>query len=208
VRARALALLEKPDVRYMPTFKVLDLLAAVTNIAAAVAEAPQLRPNEAEALLRESLADTAPLVGHFLLEAALERARYEPLMLDTRIHDAALERELVLTRRWAAMRATHQEKSQLPDDWMDTVDEAVDLALDAEEFRRFRQGPLLQLFAEMLGLARKLHQQGEPLSALTHAIAEDGTLWRRYALKSARYGEKSLPPADIRAIQPHSHTLH
>lgn len=207
VRSRALSLLGEADVRYMPAFKILDMLAALVNIAGAVAEAPQLRPNEVQALLRESLSDSAPLVRQFMLEAALERARYEPLMLPS-ITDTTSERDLVLQRRWAAMRAAHQEKTQLPDAWIDTVDTAVEHALQAHDFRQFRKGPLLQLFAEMLGLARKLSLRGEPREALAEALSEDGTLWRRYALKSARYGEKHPKPKDIRAIQPPSHTVH
>ena len=105
VRRRALEILAQPDVRYMPAFKILDLLATLTSISAAVAEAPQLRAPEAEALLRESLSDTAPLVRHFLLDAALERARYEPMMLSLFTSDREAERVLILTRRWAAMRA-------------------------------------------------------------------------------------------------------
>lgn len=207
IRSRALTLLEQPDVRYMPAFKILDLLAALVNIGAAVAEASQLRANEVQALLRESLSDTAPLIRQFMLDAALERARYEPLMLDARIADAVAERDLILQRRWAAMRAAHQDKSPLPDDWIDTVDTAVEQVLAAKDFRRFRQGPLLQLFAEMLGLARKFQQQGEKLAVLASALSANGALWRRYALKTKRYSEKQAPSPDIRALQP-PHTIH
>lgn len=208
VRTRALALLETPDVRYMPAFKILDLLAALTNIGAAIADAAQLRPNEVTALLRESLSEGTPLIHQFLLDAALERARYEPLMLDARIPDAKTERALILNRRWAAMRATHQEKAKLPDAWIDTLDSAAEHVLAAPDFQEFRQGPLLQLLAEMLALARKLHHQGEPLAALEAAVSERGALWRRYALKTARYNEKPSPSPDIRTLQPLTQRMH
>lgn len=207
IRNRALVLLAHPDVRYMPAFKILDLLAALVNIAAAVADAPQLRPNEIQALLRESLSDTAPLVQQFLLDAALERARYEPLMLSPQ-SDRAAERELILQRRWAAMRAAHQEKAHLPDSWIDVIDNTVERALAAEEFRQFRQGPLLQLFAEMLATARKLQQQNQPLKALESALSEHAPLWRRYALKAIRYGEKKRSTPPLQALQPPTHRLH
>lgn len=208
VRRRALELLERPDVRYMPVFKVLDLLAAFVNIATAVADAPQLRPAEVQALLRESLSDGTGLIRHFMLEAALERARYEPLML----HDTGLEadgiREQMLERRWAAMRATHQEWADLPEAWLEILDQAVERALEAEEFREFRQGPLLQLFAEMLSLARGMHQQGAKPEQLALALDETGILWRRYALKSERYREREPQPLDLARLTPHGHHWH
>ena len=206
-RERALSLLSLPDARYMPAFKILDMLSAMVAIAGAIAQATQLRAIEVRALLRESLGDDTKLVRQFMLEAALERARYEPLMLDTRAEDAKAERELMLGRRWAAMRAAHQEKASLPEAWMDTVDSAVERALAADDFQRFRQGPLLQLFAEMLGLARKLHQQGEPLATLSTALSKGGVLWRRYALKSARYLEATVTAVTI-GDMPAPHTIH
>lgn len=209
IRSRALALLEKPDMRYMPTFKVLDLLATLSDIARAMDDAPQLRPSEVQALLRESLADTAPLARQFMLDAALERVRYEPLMLlDAHFEDGTSERERILERRWAAMRAEHQERAPLPDAWIERIDEAVDAVLNAEQFSRFRQGPLLQLFAEMLELARTHFNRREPLAALEYALSENGKLWRRYALKSARYEEKPLAPLSLYHMPPASHHLH
>lgn len=206
-RERALALLSTPDARYMPAFKILDMLSAMVAIAAAIGQATQLRAIEVRALLRESLGDDTKLVRQFMLEAALERARYEPLMLDARTSDAEPTRALILTRRWAAMRAAHQEKAALPEAWMDAVDSAVERALAADDFKRFRHGPLLQLFAEMLGSARKLQQQGEPLATLETTLAKGGTLWRRYALKGARYRETTRSTHHIRDIVA-PHTIH
>jgi len=206
IRERALNLLSHDDVRYMPAFKILDMLAALVSIGAAIAAATQLRPTEIRALLRESLSDGTALVHQFMLEAALERARYEPLMLPE-APSATSERDIILQRRWAAMRAAHQEKAQLPDDWMDAIDNAVELALTAPDFHRFRQGPLLQLFAEMLSLGRKLHHQRETLLTLVDGLADTGPLWRRYALKTARFSERAAPPVEISRIQP-PHTIH
>ncbi len=206
IRERALNLLSHDDVRYMPAFKILDMLAALVNMGVAISDAPQLRPIEVRALLRESLSDGTPLVRQFMLEAALERARYEPLMIPE-TPSAATERDIILQRRWAAMRAAHLEKAQLPDDWMDAIDSAVEHALTAKEFHRFRQGPLLQLFAEMLSLARKLNQQRAPLITLVDALAPTGALWRRYALKSARFNEKAAAPIEISRMHP-PHTIH
>lgn len=208
VRSRALELLAHPDVRYMPVFKVLDLLATVVNIATAIADAPQLRPAEVQSLLRESLSNDTALIRHFLLDAALERARYEPLMLHDMNLNAEGLREQMLERRWAAMRATHQEWAKLPEEWLEILDQAVERALEAEEFREFRQGPLLQLFAEMLSLARGLHQQGATPDQLALALDETGVLWRRYALKSQRFREPAPAPLDLSQLTPHGHRLH
>ncbi len=198
IRERALTLLSHGDVRYMPAFKILDLLAAFVNMGAAMAEANQLRANEIHALLRESLSDTTPLIREFMLEAALERARYEPLMLQTANKTHASERQVILDRRWAAMRAAHQENAPLPDAWMEVLDITVDRARDAEDFSHFRHGPLLQMFAEMLALARNLHQQGAALTALETALTPGSALWRRYALKSSRYREKTANAPDLK----------
>jgi hypothetical protein len=207
VRDRARTLLSHDDVRYMPAFKILDMLAALVNIATAIMDAPQQRPNEVKALLRESFSDGTPLIRQFMLEAALERARYEPLMIATPANESTAERDVILHRRWAAMRAAHQEKAQLPDDWMDAVDTAVEHAMTAKAFQHFRQGPLLQLLAEMLAIARKFHHQRETLDALETAISDGGALWRRYALKTARFSEKAAKASDIKSIQP-PHTIH
>ena len=207
-RARALSLLSHPDVQYMPAFKMLEMVAALVNMAGAIDQATQLRPSEVNALLRESLSDTTPLLRHFMLEAALERARYAPLFIGDERREAMVARELVLQRRWAAMRATHQENASLPDDWMECVDTAVEAVLNADAFCSFRQGPLLQMFAEMLSIARTFHQSGESLNKLASALSSTGTLWRRYSLKYARFGQPKPKPADMKAIQPASHTIH
>ncbi len=208
VRARALSILATPDIRYMPAFKILDMLAAMVNIAAAIAEAPQLRPAEAQLLLRESLSESSPLVRQFMLEASLERARYEPMMLIDHVPGLTCERDRLLQLRWAAMRAAHQERAKLPDRWMDAINSAVEHALNAKDFQKFRQGPLLQLFAEMLAKARSLHHAGEPLHALAACLSENGALWRRYALKTARYAERSTPSARPLPNTSPSHTMH
>jgi len=206
-RERAHALLSLSDARYMPAFKILDMLSAMVTIAAAIAEASQLRAIEVQALLRESLNNDTRLVRQFMLEAALERARYEPLMFHANGSDERAERELILERRWAAMRAAHHERVVLPEDWMDTIDTMVEQALSADAFKHFRQGPLLQMFAEMLAIARKMHQQNDSLANLKRSLARDGALWRRYALKSKRYRESAPTSADIKTIQP-AHTIH
>jgi hypothetical protein len=190
LKTRADELLNAPDVRYMPVFKVLDLVAALATLAEAIDREAQLRANEARALLREALCDTTPLIQQFRLDAALERARYEPLMLSGKG-----DREQLLRHRWQAMRAAQGQHDSLPEAWLCAVDAAVDAAIAAPAFRSFRPGPLMQLFAEMLAEASRLQRQRASLETLTAALAPDAPLWKRYALKQKRYRQK--PRADF-----------
>lgn len=189
MRKRALDILAHPDIRYMPAFKLLDMLAEMVNTAAEIAAEPQLRRNEAQALLDSHISDTAPLIAHFILEAALERARYEPMILEAAGADALAYRNLMLSKRWQAMLAAHQAHAPLPEEWSQTVSNAVLQVISAPVFGEYRVGPLLQFFAEMLATARQLHETAAPLAQLGDHIGEQSALWKRYALKNARYRE-------------------
>lgn len=213
VRDRAAELLAIPDVRYMPAFKILDLLAAMVNIATGVAEEPQLRAHEAAALLRANLSDNAPLVRQFVLDAALERARYEPMMITGNATQDISHRDLALRKRWEAMLAAHQSLEPLPAEWETAITGAIEHVITAEAFHEFRQGPLMQLFAEMLQTARHLHRENATLAQLEHALGSDAPLWKRYALKAGRYGEKheddsNLPPESRVPTPPSSSHIH
>ena len=212
VRARAEELIGNPDTRYMPAFKILDLLAVMVNTATDVAAEGQLRAHEATALLRANLADSTPLVRQFILDAALERARYEPMMLVE--SEETSHRDLALHKRWDAMLAAHQSLEPLPEAWEKTIGQAVETVMAAEAFHAFRQGPLLQLFAEMLQTARHLHRESATLAQLESALGPDAPLWKRYALKATRYGEKhsdddsTLPPEARIPTPPRSPQVH
>lgn len=195
IRQRARELLSEADVRYMPVFKILDLIAGCVSLARAIDQEPQLRPNEARTLLRESLSATAPLVHQFHLDMALERARYAPMMLNP--GNAASEREQLLRQRWAAMRSAHQAHESLPPVWMAMVERTVFNAIAAPEFANFRPRPLLQFFAELLATARTLQQRGASIHALSDALQPTAALWRRYALKQARYRQPPPTPPEF-----------
>lgn len=207
-RERCTDLLSLSDIRYMPAFKIFDLLGAMIEIAAAIASAAQLRPNEVRALLRESFCDDTALMRQFMLEAALERARYEPIMLEANTENPEHARSILLTRRWLAMRTAHQEKFTLPDDWLDAVDIAAYRAMGAPEFAQYRMGPVLQMLAEMLALSRKTYQQHGSIEHLASALSAQGTIWRRYALKAKRYRLAATPVADISEHAGIRHTIH
>jgi hypothetical protein len=202
VRMRAGEILTHPDARYMPAFKILDLLAGLVNQALSIAIEPQFNAAEAKVMVREALADSTPLIRQFMLDAALERARYQPMMLSNAAADDDALRTSILHQRWAAMRAAHQEKAKLPEAWIDAIDHAVEAVIAAPEFQRYRHGPLLQYFSEMLAAARTLYHPNAPIESLTHALRVGGTLWKRYALKSKRYEEHLAPSALMRLNTP------
>ncbi|MEJ0009847.1 MAG: hypothetical protein WDN72_04560 [Alphaproteobacteria bacterium] len=206
VEERASAILAHPDMRYMPTFKLLDLFAEYTNHAAAIDAEPQLRAPEATALLRNLLAEDSARNRQFLLDAALERARYEPMMLDADSGKAAT-RDALLRKRWQAMREVHQGLAALPADWLAAVEHTVELVIAAPNFRNYRAGPLMQYFAEMLHAARQLHAAGLPLDELTRVLGKQGPLWKRYALKSARFRVRNPSPFYFSQL-PGAPTLH
>jgi len=212
VRTRAEELLANPDTRYMPAFKILDLLAVMVNTATDVAAESQLRAHEATALLRANLADNAPIIRQFVLDAALERARYEPMMI-VESEDIS-HRDLALHKRWEAMLSAHQALEPLPADWETTIGHGVATIIAAPDFHAFRQGPLMQLFAEMLQTARHLHRESASLAQLEAALGPDAPLWKRYALKATRYGEKhsasdgTLPPESRIPTPPNSPQMH
>lgn len=220
VRSRAITILAHPDIRYMPAFKLLDLLAEMVNTAAQISEEHQLRRNEATALLQSHTSDTSPLVSQFLLEAALERARYEPMMLDAGDADGLAYRNLTLSKRWQAMLVAHQAHYALPDAWQHATTEGVAQVISAPAFAEYRVGPLLQFFTEMLQKARELHENEAPLSALAEHIGEGSALWKRYALKNKRFKQQasSDPHAEQRVLPtqsrvppiptPSKHSLH
>ncbi|MFZ4124957.1 MAG: hypothetical protein ACOYJ2_02645 [Rickettsiales bacterium] len=195
VRKHAHGILEHPDVKYMPAFKVMDLISEMVNHAADIDAEKQLREIEAVKCLEAEFATNAPLLRSFVLEAALERARYEPLMLIGEFDDATAHRASLLDRRWRAMREAHTHVHSLPEAWLHALDSAVTLVISAPTFREYRVGPLLQMFAEMLQYARQLHEHHMPIESLTAHINEKSALWKRYKLKAKRFREADTSQA-------------
>lgn len=189
VETHARDILAHPDVKYMPAFKVLDLISEMVNHAASIDEEKQLREIEAVKLLEAEFSPNAPLLRGFVLEAALERARYEPLMMVGDFADHATHRMELLNKRWHAMREAHRDTDLLPESWLQAVDAAVNNVILSKTFLDYRVGPLLQMFAEMLQYARQLHSNHLPLEALDAHIGEKSALWKRYKLKSKRFRE-------------------
>lgn len=195
VRTHADRILEHPDVKYMPAFKVMDLISEMVTHAADIDAEKQLREIEAVKCLEAEFTTSAPLLRGFLLEAALERARYEPLMLTGEFNDAAAHRASLLGRRWRAMREAHTRTHPLPEAWLHTLDNVITLVISAPTFRNYRVGPLLQMFAEMLQYARQLHEHHMPIETLIAHVDEKSSLWKRYKLKAKRFRETKAAQA-------------
>jgi hypothetical protein len=195
IRTHARNILEHPDVKYMPAFKVMDLISEMVGRAADIDAEKQLREIEAIKLLEAELAPNAPLLRGFVLEAALERARYEPLMLLGEFTDAAAHRASLLHMRWQSMREAHCSTHALPEPWLAMLDDSVTLVITSKTFREYRVGPLLQMFAEMLQYARQLHENRMPVLALAAHIDEKSALWKRYKLKAKRFRETEAAPS-------------
>lgn len=181
---------DDPLTGYMPSHKWLEFIAGCVEHAVTIASEPQLRANEARAMLKQVIGHDTPLYRQFKLEAALERARYEPVMLQDGGGNSTQKRDLLLNKRWHAMKLAQQEHAPLPVAMLDILDHAVDSAIQAPCFANYRIGPMLQFFAEMLQIARQLHHNGQASNLLADKIMESSTLWRRYALKSERFKEE------------------
>jgi len=196
LQQRVTDLLNDSDSAYLPSFKCMDFVATCANIATSIAAEPQLRPQEALGLLKSMLTDDTEIVRRFRLEAALERARYEPMMLhETELADAVSHRHAMLQKRWHAMREAQQKLYAIGEAYLREVDQAVTLVLESDAFRDYRMGPLMQFFAEMLHTARLASYQAHPPSILAELLHPSGRLWRSYALKSRRF--RSDPPSAL-----------
>jgi hypothetical protein len=202
-----LRVLAEKESDYLPNFKWMDFVANAVTLTRSIASETQMHTNEACALLRSMLSDQSESVRRVRLEAALERARYEPMMLqkhDIQTHGS--ERRAILHLRWEKMKQAQNEHYVIADPYMQCANDAVHSAITSPTFRQYRIGPLLQLFAEILHVTRASATEGEPCAELKRSLSPDGTLWRSYALKSGRYQKKNqrlptmTPPLDSRHL--------
>jgi len=190
--------LDKPDVVYVPNYKITQLLTDVVNIAASVTSEGWLLPEEAEAQLKSLIGPESHLVRHFLSQAGMERARYEPIMLAERYHSPLSERNAILSLRLKRMLAARQTYDPLPNSYLRSVRMAGHRAIHAECFSIFRIGPMLQFFDDMIKqanvIAESTYDEFEGLSGLAHVLREDGNLWKLYKHKAPRFAAKEGDP--------------
>jgi hypothetical protein len=203
--------LSNPDIVYMPAFKVLDLLGRIVSLSTDIAREPHLRPGESKAMLHQLLLDTSPLLTNFYRDAALERVRYEPVMLTKRFDSALEKRNAILHVRLERMLTIYREANILTQTQLSIVAQQAEAAMHTADFAQYRAGPLCQLFAEMLSAAERAESDDQLLSQLS----PNGRVWKSFRLKAHRYSASandpliSGEPADrIDAPTPTTHHLH
>lgn len=203
--------LDNKDVVYMPAFKVLDLLSSIVNLTVGIAREPHLRPSEAKAMLTQLLLDSAPLLSKFHRDAALERVRYEPVMLTQQFDSALDKRNAALHIRLDRMLAIYREAERLPVEFYTIVTTQAEAAMQSADFAQYRAGPLCQLFAEMLAAAESANTPED----LARLISPTGRVWKSFRLKAHRFSAAEDDPLmtgdaseRIDAPIPTTHHLH
>ncbi len=193
----ALQVLGHPDVEHVPGYKITSLMADMVNIAASISSDGWLTNDEALARLESHLDLSGPLIQYFLADARIERARYEPVMLTEDHTSPATERNAILNERFHRMIDARQTYSPLPHSFVDEIAEAAELAIQADEFRYYRSGPMLQFFADMIQqadmIAEDTFDEDEGIQRLRRILSDNGRLWKIYRAKSARF---SAPDGD------------
>jgi hypothetical protein len=189
VESAAKNALSHPDIVYMPAFKVLDFLSDLTELAISIATEPHLRPHEASAMLAQLLTDTSPAFVELYREAALERVRYEPVMLTEHFDSSLAKRNAVLAIRLARMITIYEESGLLSPEHLGAVKSAADQAMFSADFATYRAGPFCQFFAELLLEALRAESTDE----LMQSIGPQSRAWRSFKLKSQRF---SADPGD------------
>ena len=169
IRDHIRAVANAPESAYMPSHKWFEFISGCVGHAVSIAQETHLRPHEARAMLDQLIGNNAPLSRQFKLDAALERARYEPMMLGYNALDHHAKRTALLIKRWNAMRAVQQEHAPLSDEALTIVQIYVERAIHELAFANYRIGPMLQFFSEMLTKASSL-EADDAISKLERSI--------------------------------------
>lgn len=177
---------DAPSASYIPRYKWLEYISGCVSHAVSIAQETQLRDHEARAMLHQIIGKDTVMRKQFEYDAALEQARYQPIMLLETLPDSHAKRTELLKKRWQAMCAVQQSHMPLSHDTLLILDAAVHEAMLAEEFSDYRIGPMLQFFADMLLQAVSAEDDGN-IDQLESLIGRNSRLWRRFALKSSRF---------------------
>lgn len=179
-----------PDVTYMPAFKVLDFLSSIVKYTLSIASEPHLRHQEAYAMLSQLLKPDSALCQHFIFEAALERIRYEPVMLVHKFPSALEKRNAALMVRLTRMVALYDAAPDFSDHMHHAIMDYASQAIASSDFAAYRAGPMCQLFAEMLQTIEASGNQ----ESYENLLGPNSTLWRRFRLKSQRFSANPNDP--------------
>jgi hypothetical protein len=211
VESAAKRALSHADIVYMPAFKILDFLSDITELAISIAAEPHLRTHESKAMLSQLLTDEAPAFAELYREAALERVRYEPVMLTDTYDSPLAKRNAILAIRLARMLAIYEESGLIQEAHLRLVREMAERAMSSPDFATYRAGPFCQFFAELLLEALR----AESATDLLTAIGPQSRAWRSFKLKSQRFSADPDDPlitgASSEAIplpNPTTHRLH
>lgn len=194
----ARAIMQSPDIHYMPGHKITEMMANLVNLAASISSEGWLSEDQAISQWQRYTAPESTLVQAFLSDARMEKARYEPIMLAERYHTPRSERNAILRLRLKRMLDARQSYDPLPGSFVRAVRTAGDRAIHAECFATYRIGPMLQFFADMIRHADQVAEQTfdefAGLAALVHLLREEGNLWRLYRHKAPRFRAKPDDP--------------
>ncbi len=186
------------DLHYVPGHKVTEFMADLVNVAASISSEGWLSEDEARSQFTACTAPDSPLMQSFFLEARMEQARYEPLMLPERYDNPRSERNAILRQRLKRMLEARQSHAPLPTSFIRAIRVAGHQAIQAPCFATYRVGPMLQLFADMIEHANQVATESfdelAGLAALSTLVQEHGRLWKLYRHKAPRFSAKPGDP--------------
>ena len=198
LRKAAREILVHPDMNYVPGYKITELMADMVNVAASIAAEGWLSQAEAQQQLDSMLGTDSAVIRSFLSAAAMERARYEPVMLAERYHSPLAERNAILSLRLKRMLAARQTYDPLPQSYVRAVRMAGHRAIHADCFRIYRIGPMLQFFDDMIKqadqVAQTTYDEFAGLAIISDLLREEGRLWKLYRHKAPRFSAKAGDP--------------
>jgi hypothetical protein len=198
MRAAARRITGYVDLHYLPGVKVTQLMADLVNVVAGIAAEGWLSAAESEAQFETMTAKESPLVQTFIMEAEMERARYEPVMLGDAFETPLEERNAILAQRFKRMLVARQACFPLPEDYIACLQRAGERIQHAECFARYRPGPLLQLYDDMIAVADDVASHewdlAQGVAMIEEALADDAALWKRYRHKAPRFAARPGDP--------------
>lgn len=191
LREAARAAVSEKGMRFMPGFKITNLMADMVNLAATISCEGWLSEAEAAKQLQALLDKNARLRRQFRQEVRLEGARYEPIMLSDDHATPLEQRNAMLRKKYARMVDARQSELPLPHSFIDEVMEAAERAIEAECFEVYREGAMLQFFAEMLQAADNVLEASfdelQGVSMLEEMLKPCGRIWRSFKMKASRF---------------------
>ncbi len=198
VTATAKSIMNQPDMRYVPGHKVTELMANLVNLAASIAAEGWLSESQAREQFKALTLPDSILIKHFMSEANMEKARYEPVMLAEHYDSPRAERNALLRIRLKRMLRARQSYDPLPNSFIRAVRIAGHRVLQADCFGTYRAGALLQMFDDMIRqadhIATTTYDEFAGIASLNFVLREEGNLWKLYRHKAPRFKAKPGDP--------------